>query len=210
MPDSMAEPADIKTGPNRAQNLMRTAEFWRRAAGIYLSYKSQQINAWRLRRQGWSSERLRDEVWQPHHTWAGAKSALPWRMKMPPLLACSLLRHPPAAPCLHCCRGGVLPDGRGSAWLLPQGDVKSTANRQSCDTQPLSQIPCSLANSSQRGQSLYPCPSARASPDSMTRCALQQLSMPLADNKMTELLLPAAAAVPAEQRGSACIAHAYG
>ena len=77
----MEQPTEVKNGDNRAQNMLRTAEFWRRAAGIYLSYKTQQVNAWRLRRQGWSSDRLRDELWQPHHVWAGTHSGTTWHIQ---------------------------------------------------------------------------------------------------------------------------------
>ena len=33
--------------------------------------QAQQVNAWRLSKQGWSPEDLRDRHWAPHHTWAG-------------------------------------------------------------------------------------------------------------------------------------------
>ena len=78
----MDSPSEIKGTKNRTQNLLRTTEFWRRAAGIYLSYKTQQVNAWRLRRQGWSADRLRAELWQPHHTWAGAQLDTSWRIHL--------------------------------------------------------------------------------------------------------------------------------
>lgn len=55
----------------RFRNLARTAKFWTRAGGIYLTYKQQQIRAWTLQRQGWDAERLREHHWRPHHTWAG-------------------------------------------------------------------------------------------------------------------------------------------
>ena len=60
-----------KIGGTRLENFARTAEFWRRSTGIYLAYKVQQGNAWRLKKQGWGPDRLRDEHWQPHHAWAG-------------------------------------------------------------------------------------------------------------------------------------------
>ena len=64
-------PEEDRIGGTRIENFARTAEFWRRSCGIYLSYKVAQTKAWRLKRKGWDAERLRDHHWHPHHTWAG-------------------------------------------------------------------------------------------------------------------------------------------
>lgn len=38
---------------------------------VLAGVQAQQVNAWRLSKQGWSEEDLRDKHWGPHHTWAG-------------------------------------------------------------------------------------------------------------------------------------------
>lgn len=48
--------------------LGRTAEFWRRASGIYLAYKAAQV---RMSLQPGAKPEHRAEFWQKHHTWAG-------------------------------------------------------------------------------------------------------------------------------------------
>ena len=53
------------------QSLSRTTQFWRRATGIYLSYKGAQVKAQALKLQGWDKEELQEAHWKPHHTWAG-------------------------------------------------------------------------------------------------------------------------------------------
>lgn len=50
---------------------LRTADFWRRATGIYATYKVKQMQDAALRLAGWSEDRLKDELWEPHHAWAG-------------------------------------------------------------------------------------------------------------------------------------------
>ena len=50
---------------------LRTADFWRRATGIYAAYKGKQVQDAALRVAGWSEDRLKDELWEPHHAWAG-------------------------------------------------------------------------------------------------------------------------------------------
>lgn len=49
----------------------RTAEFWRRAAFIYGTYKVTQLKAAALRASGRSQVEVEAEVWTPQHTWAG-------------------------------------------------------------------------------------------------------------------------------------------
>ena len=48
--------------------LGRTAEFWRRASGIYLAYKAAQV---RMSLRPGAKPEHRAEFWQKHHTWAG-------------------------------------------------------------------------------------------------------------------------------------------
>ena len=135
----MEPPAEVKGTKHRTQNLLRTTEFWRRAAGIYLSYKTQQVNAWRLRRQGWSADRLRDELWQPHHTWAGAQSDASWHIHFPSQSTlgsqCYSVSQMVTAQCGTSCRRRILSDGCGSAGFLPQGGMLcccSSAGTPSC------------------------------------------------------------------------------
>ena len=79
-------------------NAQRTFEFWRRASGVYVSYKGaqvrlfgakhvkpsrrsaafrdarrdlSQVKARALRTRGWDDARLKEEHWRPHHDWAG-------------------------------------------------------------------------------------------------------------------------------------------
>jgi len=81
-------------------NAQRTFEFWRRASGVYVSYKGAQVSVWlmganavkqsrcssavynarrdlsqvkarALRMRGWDDARLKEEHWRPHHDWAG-------------------------------------------------------------------------------------------------------------------------------------------
>ena len=56
---------------DRAALALRTADFWRRATGIYAAYKGKQVQDAGLRLAGWSEERLTEELWNPHHEWAG-------------------------------------------------------------------------------------------------------------------------------------------
>lgn len=60
---------EIVHGPFQA--LFRTTQFWRRATGIYLSYKGAQIKAQALKMQGWNPDQLKEVHWKPHHAWAG-------------------------------------------------------------------------------------------------------------------------------------------
>ena len=60
---------EVVHGPFQA--LSRTTQFWRRATGIYLSYKGAQAKAQALKLQGWDKEKLQEAHWKPHHTWAG-------------------------------------------------------------------------------------------------------------------------------------------
>jgi len=57
--------------PDRAVLALRTADFWRRASYIYSSYKVKQVQDAACRLAGWSEDRLRDDLWAPHHEWAG-------------------------------------------------------------------------------------------------------------------------------------------
>uniref|UniRef100_A0A7S1WZN2 LysM domain-containing protein n=1 Tax=Tetraselmis chuii TaxID=63592 RepID=A0A7S1WZN2_9CHLO len=61
----------IRGGGNPIQSAMRTAEFWRRATGIYLSYKLAQGRAKLMRMRGRSVEEVKEMLWTPHHSWAG-------------------------------------------------------------------------------------------------------------------------------------------
>ena len=60
---------EIVHGPLQA--LFRTTQFWRRATGIYLSYKGAQVKARALRLRGWDTDKLKELHWKPHHAWAG-------------------------------------------------------------------------------------------------------------------------------------------
>ena len=54
---------------NPLENARRTAEFWRRASGVYMAYKGAQVRAAYLKRRGWDAQKLKEEHWQPHHSW---------------------------------------------------------------------------------------------------------------------------------------------
>ncbi|KAL0020648.1 hypothetical protein WJX79_000580 [Trebouxia sp. C0005] len=60
---------EVVHGPFQA--FFRTTQFWRRATGIYLSYKGAQAKAQALRLGGWDTEKLKEVHWKPHHAWAG-------------------------------------------------------------------------------------------------------------------------------------------
>ena len=60
---------EVVHGPLQA--FFRTTQFWRRATGIYLSYKGAQAKAQALRLRGWDTEKLKEVHWKPHHAWAG-------------------------------------------------------------------------------------------------------------------------------------------
>ncbi len=60
---------EVVHGPFQA--FFRTTQFWRRATGIYLSYKAAQVKAQALKLQGWDTEKLKQVHWTPHHSWAG-------------------------------------------------------------------------------------------------------------------------------------------
>lgn len=63
------------------QLALRTIDFWRRATGIYLAYKGKQAQEAALKSRAlsalvpgskpWDKERLEEELWKPHHEWAG-------------------------------------------------------------------------------------------------------------------------------------------
>lgn len=48
----------------------RTAEFWRRASGIYLAYKAAQV-----RLSFWPASKAQQKAafWEKHHAWAGTE-----------------------------------------------------------------------------------------------------------------------------------------
>ena len=69
---------------HQAHLALRTADFWRRATGIYLAYKGRQAQEAALMSRAaralaplagdprpWDKERLEEELWKPHHEWAG-------------------------------------------------------------------------------------------------------------------------------------------
>lgn len=60
---------EVVHGPLQA--FFRTTQFWRRATGIYLSYKGAQAKAQALKLRGWDTEKLKEVHWKPHHAWAG-------------------------------------------------------------------------------------------------------------------------------------------
>ena len=60
-------------GMSAADRLRRSAAFWSRAAVIYGAYKAAQLRAAALALAGHSPERLKAELWEPHHAWAGAR-----------------------------------------------------------------------------------------------------------------------------------------
>ena len=60
---------EAETGP--AKNLLRNAEFWQRASGVYLAYKGAQMKAAYLKARGWDAAQLREKHWLPHHSWSG-------------------------------------------------------------------------------------------------------------------------------------------
>lgn len=51
--------------------IVRTAEFWRRAVGIYAGYKAAQGRAAILEMTGKNRDVLETTLWEPHHRWAG-------------------------------------------------------------------------------------------------------------------------------------------
>jgi len=64
-----AGPADPLPPPLR--NALRTAEFWSRATAIYGSYKLASLRAAALRAAGAGDARVKSEVWDGQHAWAG-------------------------------------------------------------------------------------------------------------------------------------------
>ena len=64
-------PTLAETDANPLHSLARTAEFWTRAAGIYLSYKVLQARARALHLVGKDDATVKAELWEPHHRWAG-------------------------------------------------------------------------------------------------------------------------------------------
>eukprot|EP01025_Chloroclados_australasicus_P041555 TRINITY_DN4403_c1_g1_i2.p1 TRINITY_DN4403_c1_g1~~TRINITY_DN4403_c1_g1_i2.p1 ORF type:complete len:589 (-),score=89.91 TRINITY_DN4403_c1_g1_i2:316-2082(-) len=52
-------------------NWNRSLDFWRRAAGIYLTYKGTQLKALAASWSGVDNDTLEAEIWEPHHVWAG-------------------------------------------------------------------------------------------------------------------------------------------
>ena len=79
--DAMVAPPSSPSSPSASTHhdplhtkldlALRTADFWRRATGIYAAYKGKQVQDAALRVAGWSEDRLKDELWEPHHAWAG-------------------------------------------------------------------------------------------------------------------------------------------
>jgi hypothetical protein len=51
------------------KDTLRTAEFWRRACGVYLAYKGAQVKAAFLKARGWDPTTIREKHWLPHHSW---------------------------------------------------------------------------------------------------------------------------------------------
>lgn len=51
------------------KDALRTAEFWRRASGVYMAYKGAQVKAAYLQKRGWDTQRIREQHWLPHHAW---------------------------------------------------------------------------------------------------------------------------------------------
>lgn len=65
---------EVVRGPsNSFQSAFRTVEFWRRASGIYLAYKFAQGRARLMELRGCSPEEVKEVLWTPHHSWAGAE-----------------------------------------------------------------------------------------------------------------------------------------
>ncbi|KAL6745164.1 hypothetical protein V8C86DRAFT_3151556, partial [Haematococcus lacustris] len=63
---------EVSASSSPFDELMRGAEFWRRATSIYGSYKLAQLRALVLRHtRGMSAEQLKHEVWLPQHEAAG-------------------------------------------------------------------------------------------------------------------------------------------
>ena len=73
MASSTQAEEDQRFGSGRLSGPARTFTFWRRAAGVYGAYKVRQAQAAVLRKAGWTPERLKEELWSPHHEWAGAE-----------------------------------------------------------------------------------------------------------------------------------------
>lgn len=62
--------------PTVAGLVGRVATFWRRAAGIYASYKARQIQHQALRLMGHQQEELETTLWDPHHKVSPRPAAL--------------------------------------------------------------------------------------------------------------------------------------
>ncbi|KAF5841271.1 ABC1/COQ8 ser/thr kinase [Dunaliella salina] len=68
----MQRPGPGSSKGNPAEGLLRTAEFWARTTGIYLSYKGTQARAGLLRSfAGKTEDQLKEEVWIPQHEASG-------------------------------------------------------------------------------------------------------------------------------------------
>ncbi|CAD7702937.1 unnamed protein product [Ostreobium quekettii] len=65
----MPGPREEDAGP--LKSLARTAEFWARASGIYLSYKVAQARARARGILGAQQEAIQRDLWEPHNQWAG-------------------------------------------------------------------------------------------------------------------------------------------
>lgn len=99
LPSTLSDAAatSVEEAKHHAHLALRTADFWRRATGIYVAYKGKQaqeaallsgsrVGASLLRlpllpekvkeriaeaSRPWDDERLKEELWRPHHEWAG-------------------------------------------------------------------------------------------------------------------------------------------
>lgn len=63
------DPDTEKHENNAFKDGLRTAEFWRRASGVYMAYKGAQLKAAYLKAKGWDDVKLKEEHWRPHHGW---------------------------------------------------------------------------------------------------------------------------------------------
>lgn len=72
LPAAAAAVASHAPNPGFDTLFPRTAKFWRATAYIYGAYKLRQLQSAFLHNfAGWSDKRLEQELWEPHHTWAG-------------------------------------------------------------------------------------------------------------------------------------------
>ena len=69
-PSGVASGATAKSDKQALASVGRTAEFWRRASGIYLAYKAAQV---RLSLWPASKAHQKAAFWEKHHAWAGTE-----------------------------------------------------------------------------------------------------------------------------------------